>query len=79
MPGPPESERKIQGFAAHRKVLPVLIGQGPFDYLVGAGMERCRHFEGDCPSGFEIDGQLEPGCCSTGRSAGLAPLKMRAG
>jgi hypothetical protein len=47
------------------------------DHLVGVGEERRRHGEAKHSGSLSIDDQLELARCTTGKSAGLAPLSMR--
>jgi hypothetical protein len=47
------------------------------DHLIGGGEEWRRHFEAERLRGLEVDDQLELGGLHDGRSAGLAPLRMR--
>jgi len=47
-----------------------------FNDLVGALQQRLRHGQAERLGGFQIDDQLERVGCSTGRSAGLAPLRI---
>jgi hypothetical protein len=46
-------------------------------HLVGAGEERRWHVEAERLRGLEVDGQFELRWLLNGRSAGLAPFKMR--
>jgi hypothetical protein len=48
-----------------------------FDHLVRAGDELPRHVKAERLGGLEVDDQLDLGDCCTGRSAGLAPWRMR--
>ena len=48
-----------------------------FDHLVGDCEERGRHSEAEHTGDLRIDDQLELDDCTTGKSAGLAPLRMR--
>ena len=50
---------------------------GSFDDLVGAGEHRSRHSEAERLGGLQIDHQLERADCTTGKSAGSAPFRMR--
>jgi len=47
-----------------------------FDHLVGSGEQRLRHVEAERLGGREIDASSNLVGCSTGRSAGLAPLRI---
>jgi hypothetical protein len=47
------------------------------DHLVGVGEERRRHGEAKHSGSLSVDDQLELARCTTGKSAGLAPLSMR--
>ena len=48
-----------------------------FDHLVGNGEQRRRHGEAEHPGGRGLMTNSNLFGCTTGRSAGLAPLRMR--
>jgi hypothetical protein len=46
------------------------------DHLVGDRQQRFRDGEAEGLGGFEVDDKLELVNCITGKSAGLAPLRI---
>ena len=46
------------------------------DHLIRPQQHRLRDRQAESLGGLEVDHQLELGGCSTGRSAGLAPLRI---
>ena len=48
-----------------------------FDHLVGDGEQRRGHLDAEHMGGVDVNEQLELVACTTGKSAGLSPLRMR--
>ena len=53
------------------------FGVSLLDHLVGSGVDLHRHGEAERLGGRQIDHELELVACSTGRSPGFSPLRMR--